>query len=230
MINAFVFELSKVEVERVRERMVANLCNVDTMLAQCVATGLGFKQLPKATPSQRPVRDDLPLSPALRIVNGPLQSHSIKARQLALLVHDASDASIVRAIISACKDAGATLHIVAVRLGGIALSDGSSLRVDKQLAGYPSVFVDAIGVVLSGDATKLLLSDVNAVQFVSMAFQHVKAIGFNEEVSPLLSKAGVNLDEGVVPFNDSKGHNIDAFVVAAARRFWQHREAAIHQQ
>ena len=40
--DAFVFELSKVETLEIRERMVANLRNVDEDLAATVADGLGL--------------------------------------------------------------------------------------------------------------------------------------------------------------------------------------------
>ena len=41
-VNAFCFELGKVETTAIRERMVSNLTQVDTELAQRVADGLGM--------------------------------------------------------------------------------------------------------------------------------------------------------------------------------------------
>lgn len=197
MINAFVFELSKVEFGRVRERVVANIGNVDATLAQRVAQGLGMKTVPAPSPMAREPRDDQTRSPAVRIVRGPLEVHTLKGRTVALLVHAHSDAALVKSVRDAAKAADATPLIVAVRLGDVALSDGSSLGVDRQLASFPSMFADAICVILSADATKQLCKDNNAVQFVALAHQHLKAIGFTEACTPLLSKAGVDdLDEG----------------------------------
>ncbi|NOJ84024.1 catalase HPII, partial [Myxococcus xanthus] len=68
MASAQVFELSKVETERVRVAVVAQLLNVDEHLAQRVADGLGLPELPAAFPAAAPVQD-LPLSPALRIID-----------------------------------------------------------------------------------------------------------------------------------------------------------------
>src|SRR6188474_2340476 len=46
IINAFRFELSKVQTPAIRERMVSGLMNVATELAESVAFGLGIRDLP----------------------------------------------------------------------------------------------------------------------------------------------------------------------------------------
>ena len=51
------------------------------------------------------------------------------------------------------------------------------------------------------------------MQFVMDAFGHLKAIGHSPEAQPLLDKAGVVPDDGVVPA--AKG-----FTDAAAKRYW----------
>src|SRR6201995_5943449 len=61
--SSFVFELSKVGLEQVQPRMVANLRNVDEELAQRVADGLGIG-LPKKAQARAEVLDLKP-SPAL---------------------------------------------------------------------------------------------------------------------------------------------------------------------
>lgn len=59
--------------------------------------------------------------------------------------------------------------------------------------------VDAIALVLSREGTQLLLSESAAVQFVMDAFGHLKAIGYTPEAQPLLDRAGVQPDAGVLP-------------------------------
>src|SRR5690554_2270119 len=72
MAKALGFELSKVETERIRVRMVAHLLNIDQGLAESVAAMLGINPLPEATEAARPTRMDLPPSDKLSIVkNGP---------------------------------------------------------------------------------------------------------------------------------------------------------------
>ena len=57
---------------------------------------------------------------------------------------------------------------------------------------------DAVAVILSTEGCAMLLKQGAAVQFVMDAFGHLKAIGASDAAAPLLDKAGVVPDEGVV--------------------------------
>jgi catalase len=116
------------------------------------------------------------------------------------------------------KKAGGTSKLIAPKVGAVPLSDGSTVKADAQLFGQPSVTVDAIAVVLGAEAAKKLVKEAAAVQFVMDAFGHLKAIGFNAASKPLLDKAGVEADEGVVA--------LAGFVKAAKQRYWD-REANV---
>ncbi len=211
LASALVFELSKVGIEVIRTRMLANLVNVDPTLAKRVAAGLNM-DVPEASPTARPVQD-LKLSPALRIVRGPLELHTLKGRSIAILVADGSDAQVVDKLAGAIRDAAGRPIIVAPKVGGARMSDGSLLKADAQLAGFPSVMVDAIGLVLSKEGCQLLLKEAAAIQFVMDAFNHLKAIGATAAAKPLLDKAGIQPDKGVLALDDG-------FVEAAGRRYW----------
>jgi len=208
---ALVFELSKVGLEHVRTRVLSNLINVDADLAKRVADGLNMP-LPKASKPAAEVQD-MDLSPAVRIIDGPLEPQDIKGRSIAVLVADGSDAAKVSSVVKAIEGAGARAVIVAPKVGGAKLSDGSLLKADAQLAGYPSVLADAVALVLSDEGTASLLNEAAAVQFVMDAFGHLKAIGHTPEAQPLLDKANVEPDDGVTDLG--KG-----FVEAAALRYW----------
>ena len=73
-------------------------------------------------------------------------------------------------------------------------------------------------MVLSDTACAKLVKEGAAVQWVMDAFGHLKAIGHNAAAKPLLDKAGVEPDDGVVP--------LDAFVEAAKHRYWD-RESQV---
>ncbi len=211
LASALVFELSKVDIAAIRTRMLGNLINVDPDLAKRVADGLNMP-LPKANPTAAPVLDMDP-SPALRIISGPLEFHTLKGRKVGVLVADGSDAAEVTAVTSAVAKAGGKAMIIAPKIGGANLSDGSLLPVDGQLAGTPSVMVDAIAVVLSEAGCAALLKEAAAVQFVMDAFGHLKAIGASTAAKPLLDKAGVEPDEGVTGLGKD-------FIAAGGKRFW----------
>ena len=217
LASALVFELSKVGIEAVRTRMMGNLVNVDPDLAKRVGAGLNMP-VPKASKSAVPVQDLEP-SPALRIVNGPRAPKDIKGHVIGVLVADGSDAAAVDKLKAAIVKAGAVAKVIAPKIGGAKGADGTLIPADGQLAGTPSVTVDAIALVLSDTGCAALLKEAAAVQFVMDAFGHLKAIGATDAAKPLLDKAGVELDEGVV--------GLDAdFITAAAKRFWD-RESKV---
>ncbi len=208
--SSFVFELSKVGLSQVPLRMVANLRNVDEDLAKRVATGLGI-ELPKKAPAARePI--DMDPSPALSIHKN--MKATLQGRTIGVLIADGTDAAALSKLTKAIKGAGARTMLIAPKVGGTKLSDGKMVKADGQLAGSPSQLFDAVAVLLSDDATKTLLEEGAAIQWVMDAFGHLKAIGYLAESKPLLDKAGIQPDQGVVMLDDD-------FVQAAAKRYWE---------
>ncbi|OAN54852.1 catalase [Sphingobium sp. TCM1] len=210
LASAVIFELSKVSLAHVCTRVLANLVNVDPGLAKRIADGLALP-LPKASPAAAPVQD-LDLSPALRIIGGPMELDTLKGRKFGILIADGSDAEELRKLVTAVTKGGGTPFIVAPKVGGTKLSDGTSQVADGQLAGSPSVLFDAVAVLLSAQGAEQLLKEGAAVQFVMDAFAHLKAIGHSDAAKPLLDKAGVEPDDGIV--------TAAKFAGAAGRRYW----------
>ena len=214
--SAYVFELSKVSLEHVRKRMMANLRNVDEDLAQRVAEGLAM-DLPPASSTAAP-RVEMAPSPALRIIRGPLEKATLEGKTVGILFADGTDAAELKGVRDAVKAAGGHPMLIAPKVGAVPLSDGSTVKADAQLFGQPSVTVEACAVVLAEAACKKLLKEGAAVQWVMDAFGHLKAIGHNEAAKLLLDKAGVEPDEGVT--------DLAGFTEAAKKRYWD-REANV---
>ncbi|WP_117311022.1 catalase [Stenotrophomonas sp. G4] len=212
LASALVFELSKVETEKVRVRTVSHLRNIDEGLAKRVADGLALGTLPAPAPTATPAQD-LPAAPEVRVIgrNKPL----LQGRCIGILFDEGSDARVIATLRKAAEKAGASVKLVAPKIGGATLSDGKMQAADGQLAGTPSVVFDAVAVVLSADAGKALAKEAAAVGFVSDAWAHLKAIASDEGAQALLKAARVGNDAGTVEAEDSK-----AFLAAAATRQW----------
>jgi len=210
-VAALVFELSKVSLEHVRTRMLANLRNVDESLASRVAAGLDMA-LPPASTAAVPSRDLKP-SPSLRIIGN--MKPILTGRSVGILIDDGSDAKVLAAVKSGVEAAGGRAVIIAPKIGGAKLSDGRKQPADAQLAGCPSVMVDAVALILTEAAATKLRGESAAVQFAMDAFGHLKAIGHTPGARPLLDRAGVQADDGVVELPGK------AFIGAAAKRFFE---------
>ncbi|MFC3711675.1 catalase [Sphingoaurantiacus capsulatus] len=208
--SSFVFELSKVGLlDQVPPRMVANLRNVDEDLAKRVADGLGIDLPKKAKAAKEPV--DLAPSDALSIHKN--MKATLEGRAVGILIADGTDAAALKSVVDAVTKAKGKAVIVAPKVGGAKLSDGTQQKADGQLAGTPSQLFDAVAIILSDAGCKALLKEGAAVEFAMNAFGHLKAIGASEAAKPLLDKAGVEPDDGVTGLGKD-------FATAAARRFY----------
>jgi catalase len=216
--SALVFELSKVETLHVREAVVGHLRHIDTDLAQRVANGLGLSSLPPAPPAGV-APEDRPPSPALQTI-GKTKA-TLQGRCVGILVADGSDGKAVDAVRKAALDAGASVKIVAPKVGGAKLASGALLPADGQLAGTPSVMFDAVAVILSPAGAEQLAKDGAAIDFVHHAFGHLKAIAIDAGGQALLQSAGVAPDAGVIA-----AHDTAAFIAGAQTRQWA-REAMV---
>jgi catalase len=215
--SALVFELSKVDHMHVRQAIVGHLRHIDESLARRVAAGLGFGKLPAAPITAAPVQEMKP-SPALQIIGR--MKDTLMGRAIGILIADGSDGAAVKTLENAARDAGATVKIVAPKVAGVTLADGSLLGADGQLAGTPSVLFDAVAVILSDEGAKALSMEAAAIDFVRDAFGHLKAIAVDKGGRALLKLANVGQDAGIVDSGDAR-----AFVAAAKTRQWEREKS-----
>lgn len=210
--SAFVFELSKVALDHVPPRMVSNLRNVDETLAKRVATGLGIDLPDKSRAARKPVE----LKPSDPLSIQKKLKPTLMGRKVGILIADGSDATALKSLRQAVEAEGAVPFVVAPKVGKVMLSDGSAIKADGQLLGSPSPLFDAVAVLLSTEGAALLTREGAAVEWVMHAFGHLKAVGATTDAKPLLDKAGVEKDEGVLMLSGDPA----AFLKAAATRFF----------
>ena len=195
MASAFVFELSKVELEHVRTRMLSQLRNVDEGLAKRVADGLAMP-LPKAAAAAAPTLD-LDASDKLSIVKQG--DPPMKGRKVGILFDEGSDKAAIDKLGKAVIDAGGTPFFVAPKVGELKLK-GGTMKADGQLAGSPSVLFDAVACAIMPDQAKKLTTDGAALQWFMDAYGHAKTIGYCPATKEfILDKLGIDPDPGVIP-------------------------------
>jgi catalase len=222
--DAFVFELSKVQTVEIRERMVANLRNVDDDLAKTVADGLGLESLPKRSPAAAAPITDLPDSPALSILRNP--PDSLAGRKIGALVTDGADTKLLVALERAVEKEGALLEYVAPKVGGFTMSDGTLVEAQQKIDGGPSVLYDAVVILASEAGAAQLATDATTKDFLSDAFAHCKFIGYAPSAQSLLDAAGIDPDDGVISLKATKA-SVTAFLAQChAVRYWP-REAVV---
>ncbi|HZV66450.1 MAG TPA: catalase [Telluria sp.] len=173
IVNAFRFELTRVQTPAVRARIVAGLRNVAAALAEGVARGLGI-----ALPPPLPLATDRPIhayppSPSLSLLSR-VGVTGIRTRRVAILVAPGVDGEMVRAIYASLLKDGAVPRLVGQHLGKAASTDGAPLDIEISFETGPSVLFDA-AVVPDGSAAAALLSrNANALNFVREQYRHGK--------------------------------------------------------
>ncbi|ATI11131.1 MULTISPECIES: catalase [Acetobacter] len=217
--DAITFELSKVERPDIRSRVVSHLLHIDEELAITVADGLGLP-LPEPAQGTQPTRTDLPPSDALSILkNGP---KTFAGRKMGILATDGIDAELFAALIAVLQAEKADYEVVAPKIGGITLSDGTKITAQQKIDGGPSVLYDAVAILASKEGTKVLAGNPAAKDFLSDAFTHNKFIGYSAEAGTLFKKAGLaeDVDKGCIKLGSK--NDATAFVkTCGALRFWQ---------
>jgi catalase len=219
LANALTFELSKVETEAVRLRMLGHLLLIDKDLANTVIGALGAEgKADKITPAKAPV--DLELSPALRLY-GKFKA-SLAGRKVGVLLGAGFDARLKKDVVSQIESEGAKPAIVTAKIQGEVDSQGQLLPGDMALRASPSVLFDAVVILAGPEGDKKLAGDPHGVTFLRDAVGHCKAVGFSG-IPSLSEEVGVEEDPGIIDISGKTG--VKSFIAAARTgRFWE-REA-----
>jgi catalase len=189
IVDAFCFELGKVSVPAIRERMLANLTQVDAALAQRVADGLGMPVPPPPAGAENLPRTDQPNMDAALSMAIPRTS-SIGGRKVAVLVaNNDVDGPAIKTLRAALVAAGATLKVIAPQLGEMRSSAGKALMVDHSLPTVGSVLFDAVYVPGGAKSVDALCNNAHALLFVKEAYKHGKPIAATDDGAMLIEKA-----------------------------------------
>ena len=192
IIDAFSFELGKVREEAIRQRMVGILSFVDKELAAAVAYALGISVKVPEAPINRgvpadaaefeyePVLTELSLekSEALSMENTP--KDSIVSRKIAFLVADGVDEESVNLVRAGLEKEGATVEIIAPKLGHVMSLNDEKIFVDHSLLTAASVMYDAVYIPSGVNSVATIEAEANAIHFLNEAFKHCKPIAADD--------------------------------------------------
>ncbi|MCV2351809.1 catalase [Paucibacter sp. Y2R2-4] len=234
---AFRFELSKVTVPAIRQRVVSMLRNVSEALAAEVAEGLNMRPLPAAMPLaiETPIPPEVSHSPALSLMARPGDG-SIKGRKIAILLADGVVGQSAAGVHAALLAAGATPKFLAPRIGPVTTKDGLDLAAQASLESEPGFLFDALVLPDGEAAVAALAADVHTFEFIKDQYRHGKTmlvLGLGRE---LLDLAGVPLalpngdvDPGLLLAEEMSDDASAAFISAIALHRHPERETAAHR-
>ena len=233
IIGGFRFELSKLTVPAIRERMVSSLRNVSDVLAQAVADGLGIA-LPKPMPRaiDRVPKPEVDRSSALSLTALPGDG-GIATRKVAILIVDGVESASLVTIAERLTAVGAVPRLLGVRLGSVAAENGTLLEADATLENSPSVLFDAVVLPGGGAAARALIADGHAAEFIKDQFRHGKTLLALGTSSVVLDHVGISAalpdgepDPGVLAVAADDASAAEQLIAAVARHRHPERDRA----
>lgn len=245
IINALTFELGKVKISAIKERMLRILLEVDKELATAVAVNLGLhidknneELLNQNVPADADpnayqsieAKEPMILSDALSMQH--TIKDSIATRNIAILVADGVDATSLLKVNDILESAGANTFLIACKLGHITSEDNTKMPIHRSFLTTKSVLYDAVYVPKGINSVASLAADPDAIQFLNEAYKHCKAIAADAEAIEVLQATffGKKIEEGKID-NDDKTSGLiiqsdparlaENFIYSIAQhRFW----------
>ena len=212
IVAAFSFELGKCQDEEVKDRMLANLANVDGGLVEAIARNLG-----KTAPQGKPDKNVAPSRALSLLASEPA---SIAARVIGILAADEVDSSGLRLVSKSLEAAGAVVVVIAPHGGLIAGTDGP-VHVAKSALTTQSVEYDAL-VVAGGPCADALAQDPYTALNLGEAYRHYKTIGAWGEGVEVLRACTISSDApGIVASTGTNREFTKALIEAIGwHRHW----------
>ena len=232
IVGAFRFELSKLTVPAIRERMLASLVNVSADMAAKIAAGLGMN-VPEAMPLAlaKSTAPEVVMSPALSLTALPGDG-GIRTRKVAILAADGVHGASIVAVQAALTAAGAVACIIAPRLGPVRTADGESVEATGTLENSPPELFDSLVLPDGSDGVGLLAGYGQTLEFVTNQYRHGKTILAIGASKAILDEAGISTqlpsggpDPGVLLSSvEAIDKGTTAFIAAAGKHRHPARE------
>ena len=231
IIDAASFEVSKVTIPEIRERMVKLYFNVSPELGRKVGENLGVEgvdgdlsYLEKLSTSPLPSdagQQHDNVSDALSIEkNGP---SSVKTMKVALLLEDEFSQKDYEKLSKALKEKGAKAVPVGPRTGPFKSSSGETVELEKTFQNSGSPLFDAVVLLGSGDGCSRLSNNPQVSQFVLDAYNHKKPLMATAGAGKMLEKFSPAEDQGVLVDSSPA----DFIKSLKKRRYWDRQPADI---
>ena len=168
--------------------MVSNLTQVDSVLAQRVADGLGMPlPAPPKGLDQVPYTDKPEMDDALSMASSAVES--VKGRKIAILAANGVNGESLQLMCKALEAVGAYVKIIAPICGNISSANRDSIKVDHSFPTVSSVMFDSVYIPGGTDSIKVLSTNSFAILFINETYKHGKPIAASDEGLLLMAKA-----------------------------------------
>lgn len=221
VVDAYTFELSKVQRKHIRERQVQQiLANIDLDLARQVGANLGI-EVPDLTLDYK--KTAVEKSAKLSFLAFPPED--IQGRKVAVLIHNLVKSDTLEAIKNWAIKEGVVVHLLAPSLAPVKDHKDNIIVADGMQMAEPSIAYDAV-IIPDGDNLNAVLQDGVARHYVLEAYKHLKPITFLGNKSDLLEPLGLVADEGTLVEDEFQPIAEKFKKLIMAHRVWSREQIA----
>lgn len=210
IIDAFCFEVGKVNSVSVRQQVVDMFVNVDKEMATLIAKSVGVN-----APIGNQV-DVTASSPALSMAN---TVHVPQTLKVGVLIGEGFAGSEVRGVVKTLRNYGVTVDIIGSKLGTLVGADGVKIIVNQTFETTAPVVHDALYVV-GGTAENQMKFDSKVVYFINESYSHYKPLGFSTNGESYLNQSNAMIGPGIITAKDNSDFDKEFVDVIAKQRFW----------
>ena len=236
--KALIFELSKVTIPAIRERMVGQLLFINKDLASTVAKKVGvdvvkLKQPNGSIPADtdpktlqsKETEPSIAASEALSMKN--TAKDSIESRVIGFIMEDGVNTSDVQMLKSKLEKKGADVQIIAGSLSQVTADDGTVFIPKHSLTSTASVCFDALYLCSGKESADILMNIENkpgTIHFVNEAYKHCKAIYFGKETDAIYNASNVGTkthEDPAIVTSEIKNADESFMKAIANHRVWE---------
>ena len=192
VVDAYTFELSKVERPHIREREVNEvLAYIDLDLAQQVADNLGI------TLNKPKDQNNAEVKPSKKLTMEAFAPKDIKAKKIAVLVHDQVNGDQVKAIQKWAESESAVAEVLTPTPAPVKDLKKAEVASDGMQKAEPSIAYDAV-IIVDGDNLDAVKADGVTKHYLQEAYKHLKPIIFLGDKSELIDRLDLTKDKGTL--------------------------------
>lgn len=221
VVDAYTFELSKVQRLYIREREVQQiLSHIDLDLAQQVGKNLGIE----VTASKQAMRSSS-VTKSAKLSFEAFVPTDIKARKIAVLVHDKVNQASIDAIQKWAKAEHAVAHILTPTAAPVINHQHGKVASNGMQKAEPSIAYDAV-IVVDGDNDAEVKQDGVTKHYILEAYKHLKPIVFLGTKKNLLEMLQLVQDDGTLTSDDFEQLQDQFKDLIRHHRIWAREKAA----
>ncbi|MDV6377885.1 catalase [Sporosarcina sp. GW1-11] len=211
IINAFSFELGKVNSVHVRQQVVDMFCNVDKEMATTIAMNIGVN---------KPTGEQVNVSASSPALSQEHTNHFAYSLKVGIIIGNEFTDQEVKSTIENLSKYGVWVYTIGEKIGTVKGKNGLAINISDTFLTTAPVLFDSLYVV-GGSAENQAKFNSESVYFINEAFKHYKPIGIASTGNSLFKASDTKKGAGIIQAENTSEFSDDFIRAISQQRFWE---------